>query len=755
MHSLNRLTSGNFPVSFLLILLLFTFFSLHAAPRVHILVNPGSFASVEKAAESEEKVDWWDADLSDDRACTESFAAVELARFLARVTLLANDDIVLGAPDRLPAGGDVFLLGSKESNPLIASFRMTEEAALGTDESFRIRAFRDKNRTITIIQGKDRVGTLYGVYYYLEQLGIRFYGLGEKGTVYPDELVALPTNLNLVQNPSFLTRGFWSWEDRGDAAFFLWMARNRMNLWNAEEKEIYFLKKLGLKLTAGGHVIQAYFLNPQAEYPYNHPLFTGDEDKPDDPYNVGKEYAGDANNDGKLSYFEAHPEWYGWHDGVRSHHIEEDVGDNYCTSNRDATTELAKNFINSLIDGRWRQVDIVNFWMLDNGRWCECDKCKQQGTYTDRLLDVCYLVLKEMAGARQEGRLQRQVQLSTLAYHETLTPPTRPLPDDFDYNNFSLTFFPIERCYVHPLADPSCTEINRILLGVYQKWTMGQGRYYKGSMFIGEYYNVSSLKSLPVLFPHIMAADIPWYYRTGARHFHYMHTPTRLWGTWTLNQYLLARLLWNTETNVDTLLDNYYRRYYPTTTEHTRAFYRHLEKATANIKPLKHYVGIKGILNIDGIRYILRKRLIEDSTSIFPLEHFRYDVYKPVLNDGPDLVEIMAEMALARREIDAALMQCSDATEQARLLEDESRFAYGEAMFGYYYHLIRTALFHRRRNTTLAGHEFKLVEQFAERLRGVTDLVQVSASHANAKNGFDATQTEEEYNFFKERYGDQ
>jgi hypothetical protein len=33
----------------------------------------------------------------------------------------------------------------------------------------------------------------------------------------------------------------------------------------------------------------------------------------------------------------------------------------------------------------------------------------------------------------------------------------------------------------------------------------------------------------------IMAADIPWYYCTGARHFHYMHTPTRLWGTWRLN----------------------------------------------------------------------------------------------------------------------------------------------------------------------------------------------------------------------------
>jgi len=42
-----------------------------------------------------------------------------------------------------------------------------------------------------------------------------------------------------------------------------------------------------------------------------------------------------------------------------------------------------------------------------------------------------------------------------------------------------------------------------------------------------------------------MAADIPWYYQTGARHFHYMHVPTGLWGTWRINQYLMGRLLWN------------------------------------------------------------------------------------------------------------------------------------------------------------------------------------------------------------------
>jgi len=744
---MNTLTVQRFTLFFLGVFTLLSGTVVGAAAQVTILVNPGPFTSVKEAARSEEKVNWWDDDLSDDRACTECFAALELSCFLTACTTLREDEISLHSPDKLPLQGDVFLVGSRQSNPLITSCVLPKGDELKTDESFQLQAIQEENRTITIIEGKDRVGTLYGVYCYLEQLGIRFYGLGEKGTVYPSKQAELRRNLNLIENPSFLTRGFWARQERGNEEFFLWMARNRMNFWTAEEKKkIHFLKKLGMKLTAGGHIIQEYFLSPHAEYPYDYPKFHGDEDKPKDPYAPGDEYVGDTNGDGKLTYFEAHPEWYASRGSKRSNHIRIQ-GDNYCTSNADATKELAKNLVQCLVDGRWHYVDIVNFWTLDGGQWCECDNCKRQGTYTDRLLDVVYRMLTEIRNARQQKCLQRNVQLSTLAYHETLSPPTSPLPDDFDYENFSVTFFPIQRCYVHALADPSCTETNQHLLKNYQGWVMGSGRFYTGAMCIGEYYNVSSIRSLPVLFPRIMAADIPWYYSTGARHFHYMHTPTDLWGTWTLNQYLLGRLLWYTDTNVDVLLDGYFHRYYPTTTERTQAFYQHLEVATANIKAFKHNVWFR------GQRWRLLDRLKYVRSELFPLEHLRYDPYHPALDDGPDVVEIVEAMRLARREIDAALIMCSDKIEQARLLEDERRFAYGEAMIYFYYHLVRTGIFHRRGDEIMARHEFLYVEEFAKQLRGITDLVQVSYYNPDCKDGFDASQAEDVYKFFKKKYG--
>jgi hypothetical protein len=276
---------------------------------------------------------------------------------------------------------------------------------------------------------------------------------------------------------------------------------------------------------------------------------------------------------------------------------------------------------------------------------------------------------------------------------------------------------------------------------------MSDGRFYKGGMFIGEYYNVSGIKTLPVVYTHILTVDIPWYYRSGARHLHYMHTPTSLWGTWTLNQYLLSRLLWNAHTDVDRLLADYFRLYYPTTSERTRRFYQHLELATANIKAFKHHVWT------GNDRYCLPGKLDHIDKDLFPLDHLHYETFHPTLNDAPDVVEIMEAMRLARQDIDASLMECSDPTESARLQEDQRRFAYGEAMFEFLYHLVRTVTFHNSGRQDLARREFSEVERTAERLRGVTDLVQVSHRHANGRDGLEASQAEPAYEFLKKSYG--
>jgi hypothetical protein len=737
-----------------ILILMFLINTIVSNAQLNIIVNKGAFNSVKDAAGGEELVNFFDDDPSDDRACTECFAATELAKFLPSAIMIKADEIRFADIKKLPESGNVYIIGSRSTNSLISKYGLSEGNIPETEQSYYIRSFIDDNRVITIIEGAGRIGTLYGVYRYLEELGVKFIGLGEKGTILPVSYVPIPSDLKIIENPSYLTRGFYTWNDRKtDREFFLWMARNKLNYWTVENQPVKLLKKLGLKLSVGGHRTQGIVFNSDDEYPYNHPKFKNDESKPVDNYKVGNEYSGDTNNDGKLSYFEAHPEWYGMKDGKRIKITYSDnasqTGTNFCTSNEDARTEFAKRITQQLISGEWKYVDLFEFWLFDGGPnlWCTCDRCKQAGdSYSDRLLNVTYDILKELNRVRQSGKLNRRVEVSSIAYHATLDPPTKPLPEDYDYKNSSITFFPIGRCYVHSFADPACTEINQRQLKSFQGWTMGNRRYYQGSVFLGEYYNVSSFKNMPTVFSKIMAADIPWYYRNGARQFHYMHTPDTLWGSLTLNQYLMGKLLWNINSDSRIILDNYFSNYYPTTSKTSRKYYEQLEIATANIKVFKHYVEIE-----NGTNYTLRGRLLKGD--LFQLDHLHYDEFHPMLNDGPDLVEIIDAMELAKKYLEESLINCGNSSEQKRLIEDKERFDYGYAMYRFNYHIVRTSLFHKKGDKTMAAKEFSIVEKYAEELRNMIEVAHVSSADGNAPNGFEATQAVGVFNEFKKLYG--
>ena len=240
---------------------------------IYIIANPGPFGSIEQAAVSENKVNFWDDNFEDDDACTECFAAVELRRFLSACTGIPSTNIQLTSTKELPQTGCVFVIGNRRSNPLIGSLSAKDgnSPALTTPESFRIRVIPRESASVCIIEGKGRIGTLYGVYAYLERLGMRFFGLAEQGTVYPAGKVAIPNEpVDLVENPAFSTRGFYAWENRGNEELFLWMARNRMNFWTSAQKEIPLLKKLGMRLAIGAHDVLSNFLNPSAEVSVRH-----------------------------------------------------------------------------------------------------------------------------------------------------------------------------------------------------------------------------------------------------------------------------------------------------------------------------------------------------------------------------------------------------------------------------------------------------------------------------------------------------
>ena len=70
---------------------------LSAGAQSTIVVNFGRYPSAQAAALAEAEVSWLDVDTLDDTVCTQCFAAVELQRYLRRLT---------GRPDDFAIAGD-------------------------------------------------------------------------------------------------------------------------------------------------------------------------------------------------------------------------------------------------------------------------------------------------------------------------------------------------------------------------------------------------------------------------------------------------------------------------------------------------------------------------------------------------------------------------------------------------------------------------------------------------------------------------
>lgn len=727
---------------------------------VRIAVDRGRFPSVSAAANAEREIDWWDERNADAAVCTACFAAEELAAHLNRIARPAGEGplAVVVSPDEaaeVDAGVTIWVgalpAAGHPARDAWDGFEAREADAWRAlpDEGYAVRTALRGAALHYALVGKGRSGTLYAAYALLEAFGFRWLALGRQGTAVPAAFAPQP--VSLLDYPRFKTRGVYSEHIRDNNSELIdWLGRRRINFAALDRIDNpHALKKRGIRLCAGGHNILYRFLNPHDEYPYRHAVWGG-EDKPDDPYPLSPEYAG-KEDEGPLTYAEAHPEWFGWIRGKRSFDVgqgdREGYGDNYCTTNEDATRELCARLTEDLISGEWRHVDYINFWMLDNGAWCECERCAAAGNYAYKLILIVHTLRTHLRQARETGRLKRDVKILFPIYHETLPAPDRPLPDDYDYESCFPTYFPIERCYTHRLNDPACTETNQELMDTFVPWTTAEERHYRGETFIGEYYNVGAFAACPVPFMTIMKDDIPFYYNSGIRHFHYMHLTDDRWGTLALTNYQLYSMLWNPALDTEALLAEYYALSYGAASETMRQFYETLEAAMRNAKYLKHYQYHR------GVRHALHAYLREGAAELFPLKHMQYDVRLPDGNAGISLTETMGLLAACRRLLDKALMTPVGEQAAARLLEDDFRFRYLEDMAGYLYYMVRTHLLAQRGDEALSRRAFRYAARHAEALRRNTEAVRPTSRFDLYDNGLKASWCEQAYVRYKERYG--
>ena len=649
--------------------------------KINIYADKGRFNSIQEAAVSEKEIDWWDDRDIDRYHCVTCHAATEISEHLKKA---GCNTVLKDKTEQVPmeyAHANIFI-GDAPSGRLRSA---------GRDGSISVRLSGERGWIVNLWGNTGRE-ILFAAYQFLEDLGYRWYLPDERGDFTPDKIILKEYVKDLDYD--FRTRACYNeFIDDDNPGFLLWASRNRMNMLRVNRfHNPHLVKKLGLSIMGGGHEIFFRYLNPA--------------DMVDPKTNT--------------TYYDLHPEWFALIGGERSRRNENKradegyyTGDNICTSNVDGVSELAENMIRSFNSGDYRYLEFLNLWAYDNGTWCECDNCLDTGNLSRRMLMLAYDINRKFREAYEQGRMKRRIKLVVPVYHETLEPPDKPLPDDFDYEYITATFFPIERCYAHNINDRDCLESNSLLIRDYEGWNKDKGSNYRGEIFIGEYYNVSSFASLPFIFTGTIRNDIPYYHETGTRHLYYMHISARKWGMLAVTNNLLALLMRDVNADCDKFMKEMYCLLYPGNGALMEEFHGCLERASANSKYLKHYQ-----FNGDGNKVSLIANIAKEEK--FPLEHCKFDRVVNGHQGAASFVQTMKYLEDA-----SGLMEKVNSDmnrdEALRIADERMRFEYGFKVMKFIFNLVKLRTAYESNQKEEIVELFKIAEEQREELMKIKE----------------------------------
>jgi len=481
---------------------------------------------------------------------SEALAAQELGKYIEQMSGAKLD---VKADSAVPNGEH-----TEKAVVVIEARRISEWSSTPAGISGETYCIWRKGDTIFVVGGRGR-STLYAAYDLLQRLGCRF--LAPKFDHYQAtaEIIPRKTTLALdlstpiVEKPVLALRKQYVEEGHSHNAENLaqmveWMPKARFNTlviptdysgrgavkWdNWREKLTPELQERDITIEVGGHGYQN-FMNADME-------------------------------DGKL--FDQHPEWFGQNsEGAR----ERQRNRVFCTSNPDAVKYLTASLVKYLKERP--EIQIYDFWPPDGARWCECDKCKALGSPPNRQAVLIGRVRPEVEKARPGLRLE------CIAYAAALAPAESAKLD----NGVLVDFCPIAQSFEVQINDPQSKQ-NADYVEKLKAWR----KYFGGDISIYSYYRKYAWKSLPNLIPHYMQRDIRFYMTVPVQGISSYAEPGD-WFTYELNHYVLGRLAWNPETDVDALIEEFASARYGPASEVAMGAYAVLEEV------VRHGCGLPG-----------------------------------------------------------------------------------------------------------------------------------------------------------------
>ena len=377
------------------------------------------------------------------------------------------------------------------------------------------------------VQATDDAGAWYGAYALLEKLGCRFmapsfdYYAGEHSLVPRVDRIVWPGRPDVVETPKLEIRKIYVEEGLSHdleslRRIIAWMPTARFNVlvvptdyqghgrvcWdNWREVLTPELQVRGITIEVGGHGYQN-FVNARQ-------------------------------NDGRL--FTEHPEWFGMDEQGQRTAAPSRV---FCSSNPQAVDWLTAHVIEYLEDRP--EIEVFDFWPPDGAKWCTCPECAKLGSPVERHAKLVNAMTEAL------HREQPGVRLECIAYSSYLEPPTTELP-----HSLLVDLCPIAQSFERQIDDPASATNAK-----YAAALKGWKKVHSGPLSVYSYYRKYAWNSLPVQIPHYMQNDLRFYVANGARGISTYAEPGD-WATYELNHYVLGRLAWNPEVDVDALIHEF------------------------------------------------------------------------------------------------------------------------------------------------------------------------------------------------------
>jgi hypothetical protein len=444
------------------------------------------------------------------------YAAEQLAQYLQKIT------------------GAKFAISSKKDGPsiIVSGIASLDSAAqksmdgkLNGDGYVIMVQARD-----IYLAGSDPANVLYSVYGFLEKLGCRWLSPGFD--FYDGQYEYVPTVKNLTyqqsgdifQSPSMKYRKLYIEEGRSHNVENIkqmidWMPKARFNVivcpidyqakgrvkWDKwRDALVPELKKRGILIEVGGHGYQNFF-NAEME-------------------------------NGEL--FKKHPDWFGMNsEGNRT----ENHNRVMCSSKREPVEYLKRNVLAYLNDHP--EIDIFDFWPPDGVRWCRCPECQKLGSPSD----VHALIVNDVADFLRSKKINARIEC--IAYTSYEQPPEKVTID----SSAMIDVCPFKQDFTRYMYDPSSKQNASFLRNVHS-WL----RSFDGDMCVYSYYRKYVWRCLPNMIPDYMQKELQYYKNVGIVGISTYAEPGD-WFTYELNHYVLSKLAWNVDVDVDAVISDFCR----------------------------------------------------------------------------------------------------------------------------------------------------------------------------------------------------